>query len=100
MSHGERDPGFDLQRLIRLVTVALAVAAVVKELRTPADEREWHGRVGFVPYDFRVPTFARLKQRMWDPQGAHVINPRAFGVGWTLNAGRVVQLVRQRVSAG
>jgi hypothetical protein len=99
-AHGEHDTGFDLQRLIRLVTVALAVAAVVKELRTPADEREWHGRITFVPYDFRVPTFARIKQRMWDPQSAHVINPRVFGVGWTVNTGRVVELVKQRVSAG
>ena len=99
-SHDDRSTStFDLQKLVRLITIALAVAAVVKELRTPADEREWNGKVaGFVPYDFRVPTFSRFKQRMWDPEGAHVINPRVFGVGWTLNAGRVVELVRQRVS--
>ena len=100
--HEKKDTsGLDLQKVVRLVTVALAVAAVVKELRTPPDEREWNGKVaGFVPYDFRVPTFERFKERMWDPQGAHLVSPRVFGVGWTLNAGRVVELVRQRVSAG
>ncbi|NUU18527.1 hypothetical protein HP550_14820 [Cellulomonas humilata] len=98
-SHDEDSTALDLQKLIRLITLALAVAAVVKELRQPAEEREWHGQVvGFVPYDFRVPTMARFKERMWDPEGAHVISPRVFGVGWTLNAGRIVELVRQRVT--
>ena len=98
-SHDERATGMDLQKVIRLVTLGLAVAAVVKELRKPADERTWNGALGFVPYDFRVPTLARVKERMWDPEGAHLVNPRVFGVGWTLNLGRLVELVRQRVSA-
>ena len=67
-SQDERATGMDLQKLIRLITLGLAVAAVVKE-------------------------------RMWDPEGAHLISPRVFGVGWTLNVGRLVELVRQRVSA-
>jgi hypothetical protein len=82
---------------LRIITLALVVAAVVKELRTPAGERSWHGVVGgFVPYDFRRPTVARFRERMWDPEGAHLVSPRAFGVGWTVNAGRVVRLVRDR----
>ena len=98
-SQDERATGMDLQKLIRLITLALGVAAVVKELRKPAEERTWNGALGFVPYDFRVPTLARVKERMWDPEGAHLISPRVFGVGWTLNVGRLVELVRQRVSA-
>ena len=98
-SQDERATGMDLQKLIRLITLALGVAAVVKELRKPADERTWNGALGFIPYDFRVPTLARVKERMWDPEGAHLISPRVFGVGWTLNVGRLVELVRQRVSA-
>jgi hypothetical protein len=98
-SHDERATGLDLQKIIRLITLALAAAAVVKELRTPPEERQWNGVLGFVPYDFRIPTVGRIKQRMWDPEGAHLINPRVFGVGWTLNIGRLVELVRQRVSA-
>ena len=90
---------FNLQKLIKLVTLALAAAAVVKELRTAPEEREWHGTLGFVPYDFRLPTFDRFKERMWNPQADHLISPRVFGVGWTLNTGKVVALVRQRVSA-
>ncbi len=99
-SHRERKTQPNLIRLIRLTTAALAVAAVVKELRTPAEERQWHGSLGFVPYDLRMPTFARIKERMWDPDNMHVINPRVFGVGWTVNIGRVVELVRHRDVAG
>jgi hypothetical protein len=98
MAPQDRTTGLDLQKIIRLITLGLAVAAVVKELRTPPEDRQWHGVLGFVPYDFRVPTFARVKERMWDPEGAHLISPRVFGVGWTLNAGRLVELVRRQVS--
>ncbi|WP_456789643.1 DUF5808 domain-containing protein [Cellulomonas sp. P5_C5] len=98
-SQDERATGMDLQKLIRLITLALGVAAVVKELRTPPEERTWNGVLGFIPYDFRIPTLARVKERMWDPEGAHLISPRVFGVGWTLNVGRLVELVRQRVTS-
>ncbi|MEN0128407.1 MAG: DUF5808 domain-containing protein [Brevundimonas sp.] len=93
-----KDPR-DLQRLIRVITFGLAVAAVVKEFRTPPDEREWHGVVvGFVPYDFRIPTVARVKERMWDPESSHIVNPRVFGVGWTVNLGKVVAVARNSLS--
>jgi hypothetical protein len=87
-------------RVVRLVTFALVVASVVKELRTPAAERTWHGVVaGVVPYDFRRPTAERLRAAMWDPEGAHLVSPRAFGVGWSLNVGRVVKVVRERLAS-
>jgi hypothetical protein len=99
-----REPAEDrhlIKHLLRLVWVGLVVAAVVKELRTPSEERTWHGVVaGFVPYDFRVPTIARLRERVWAPEEEHLLNPHPFGVGWTLNVGRVVSLIRQRFSAG
>ena len=99
-SHRDRKTPSNLVRLIRLVTLGLAVAAIVKELRTPAQERQWHGSLGFVPYDLRMPTVARIKERMWNPDDAHVISPRVFGVGWTVNVGRVVELVRRRDATG
>lgn len=93
--HGHRGPSIG-----RLVVLALAAAAVVKELRTPADQRTWHGEVvGFVPYDFRPPTVARFKERIWDPKGDHLLSPQVFGVGWTVNVGRVVELVRRKIEA-
>jgi hypothetical protein len=80
---------------LRLVALGLTVAAVVKELRTPADERTWNGTVaGFVPYDFRLPTCDRIRERVWDPDSAHLVSPHVFGVGWTLNVGKAVALVK------
>lgn len=85
---------------IRLITIGLVVAALVKELRKPPEERTWHGVVaGFVPYEFRVPTVARIRERVWDPESERIIGPHVFGVGWTVNVGRLVALVRGKVSA-
>ena len=89
----------DFRRLMKLITYALMIGAVVKELRTPPEERTWNGiLIGFVPYDLRVPTIARVKERMWNPSSSRLINPRVFGVGWTLNIGRLVGLLRSRLA--
>ncbi|WP_233404552.1 hypothetical protein [Actinotalea solisilvae] len=86
-----------VQGLVRLVMIALAVVAVVRELRLPPEQRTWHGSVArVVPYDFRRPTLARLRAANWNPEGK-LVNARSFGVGWTLNAGRAVKLVRDRL---
>ena len=79
---------------LKVLAVALAIAAVIKELRLPKDERTWHGALGgFVPYDFRMPTMQKLKTTFWNPDGAVIVN-RAFGVGWTINFGVVVAKLR------
>lgn len=89
-----------IQAAMRLVMMALVAAAVVKELRTPAEDRQWNGVVaGFVPYDFRVPTLQRLRERLWNPEGEHFISPHVFGVGWTLNFGKVVATIRDRAGS-
>lgn len=95
---GGRHP---IRRAYRLVAAGLLTAAVVKELRTPAGERTWHGDLGgLVPYDLRPPTAERLRSRIWAPDDPRLIVPRAFGVGWTLNVGRLVRLARDHRSAG
>jgi len=84
---------------LKLLVAALAIAAVIKELRMPKDQRSWHGVVaGFVPYDFRMPTIDKIKSVNWNPDGAIIVN-RAFGVGWTINAGAVVAKVRAMAAA-
>ncbi len=84
-----------LRDLIKLVLVALAIAAVVKELRTPKADRTWHGVVlKVVPYDFRKPTMQRFKETVWNPEGP-VFTPRLFGVGWGVNVGGAVARVKK-----
>jgi len=88
-----------LNRLIGLAAFAAAVAAVTKELRLPAEDRTWHGEVaGFVPYDFRKPTMERVRERIWAPGDPHLLTPQVFGVGWTVNVGRVASLLQEKLS--
>jgi Family of unknown function (DUF5808) len=88
------------RRTYRLLTAGLIGAAVVKEVRTPAENRTWHGELaGLVPYDLRPPTAERVRERLWAPDDPRLVMPRAFGVGWTLNVGRVVHLVRDRLAS-
>lgn len=74
------------------VAGGLLVAALVQQLRRPAESRSWHGRVLGVPYDFRVPTVDRLRARMWSPGDPQLLTPQVVGLGWTLNVGRLVRL--------
>lgn len=78
-----------LSRLIRLAIFGATIAAIVQEAKKPPGERELHGTVGgVVPYDFRIPTPQRVRDRLWDPEG-DIVQPQVFGVGWTLNLGRL-----------
>jgi hypothetical protein len=95
-----------LRRIVKIVSLALCVAAVVEQLRLPAGERTWEGEVvGFVPYDFRMPTLERARSRWWNPDADRLFMPTVFGVGWTVNVGRrmercVVALRLVRVAFG
>lgn len=80
--------------LLRFIAIALAIAAVIKEMRKPADQRTWHGAIlDFVPYDFRKPSMDRVKETMWNPDGP-LITPRVFGVGWGVNVGAAVARIK------
>ena len=82
-----------MQTLFKLVTMALTGAAVWQELQKPEGERTWEGEVaGIVPYDFRPPTFERMKAAWWNPDDERIITPGVWGVGWTLNFGRLYRL--------
>ena len=74
--------------------MGLGAAAVVQELRKPAGERTWTGKVGgFVPYDLRWPVTAdRVMQSVWNTDSDDLITPHAFGVGWSVNFAKVVQI--------
>lgn len=82
-----------LSRLVSMISLGLLMAAVVRELRTPADDRQWHGRVARVPYDLRPPSLARERAAWWNPDDPRLFTPRGFGVGWALNLARVRRLV-------
>jgi hypothetical protein len=87
-----------LLKLVKLAFWGLVGAAVVQELRTPPRKRVWHGTVGgVVPYDFRPPSPDKVRRNWWDPDGP-LITPIAFGLGWTINLARLLQILNIRVS--
>jgi len=82
------------RRVLRLAVVALVVAAVATELSKPEEERTWHGRVmGVVPYDFRPPTWERVRSAYWNPDSDRLFSDRVFGVGWAVNLYRAKVLL-------
>jgi hypothetical protein len=83
-----------MRRLVRFVTFGLIAAAVATELMKPAAERTWQGRVaGFVPYDFRPPTWQRIRDAYWNPESDRLFSDRVFGVGWAVNLYRAKTLM-------
>ena len=86
-----------IKRLLFLLSAIAVAAAVLKELRLPPPERQWHGYVfGCVPYDFRPPSFDRFKEAWWDPDDERLFTPRDFGIGWAVNLARAIELVQGR----
>jgi hypothetical protein len=84
------------RRLVRFAAFALVVAAVATELSKPAPERTWEGRLlGVVPYDFRPPTWQRIRDAYWNPRSDSLFSDRVFGVGWAINLHRAKTLMEQ-----
>jgi Family of unknown function (DUF5808) len=76
-----------------LIGGGLIGAAVAQELRKPAGEREWVGKLGgVIPYDLRPPTLERVIAEWWSPEDPRILMPHSFGVGWGINVGRLVRL--------
>ena len=78
-----------VRNIWRIALGIVGVIAVVGELRKPAEERTWHGRVAdFVPYDFRMPSVERFRETYWNPDGP-ILPGKVWGVGWAINLGAV-----------
>ncbi len=75
-----------VRRLFRLIAFGLFAAAIATELSKPEAERTWKGKVlGVVPYDFRPPTWQRIRDAYWNPESDVLFSDRVFGVGWAVN---------------
>jgi hypothetical protein len=85
-----------VRRLVRFAAFGLVVAAVATELSKPEPERTWEGRVfGLVPYDFRPPTWQRIRDAYWNPSSERLFSDRVFGVGWAINLHRAKTLMER-----
>jgi hypothetical protein len=91
-----------LNRLLFFATVIVTGLAVLDQMRRPAAERDWHGTIVVVPYDFRMPSLQRFLDAWWNPDDPRLFTPRDFGIGWAINIPRLLStitgLVRNRGS--
>ena len=67
--------------------MALTVGAAVYAVRSGQPT----GRFLGLPYDFRVPTADRLRERLWNEDDERIFTPMVFGVGWSINLFRLVE---------
>lgn len=88
----------NMRRLSRLIVIGLIGAAIATELNKPEQERTWRGRVGgFVPYDFRPPTWERIRDAYWNPESDELFSDKVFGVGWAVNLYKAKTLMEDLV---
>lgn len=88
-----------LMWLIRMAAIGAVAGAVYTELRKPAAERTWHGRLlGAIPYDFRIPTLESLRQAYWNPRSPKIFTDRPLGIGWAINIPTALRRLGVRTS--
>ena len=95
---GKKGNGF--ANVVRLVRFGLVVAAVAKEAGHPggrADLERGGGRVRALRLS-GCPPSPGSRSGCGTRHPEHLISPHVFGVGWTLNVGRAVELVRQKAA--
>ena len=83
-----------LVRLVQAVAITVTIAAVFQEMEKPKEERQWHGKLGFIPYDFRMPTMKRLKEAYWNPNESRIFTDEVLGIGWAINFYALLEKMR------
>jgi hypothetical protein len=43
------------------------------------------GRFLGLPYDWRRPTWSRVRERAWNPHDPRLLTPKSFGWGYDIN---------------
>ncbi len=89
-----------LRGLARWLAWGLIGAALYGQLRRPPQERTWTGRIGPIPYDFRLPSLERIRASFWNPEDSRLFTPMPWGIGWSVNLavlGEHLRPVRERL---
>jgi len=82
-------------RMLQATVITIALVAVCQELEKPREERHWHGKIaGFIPYDFRLPTWEKIKETYWNPYESRIFIPEVFGIGWAINFYALLERLR------
>ena len=84
-----------LGRLVQLAVLLVFIQALRDQLSRPPEERTWHGRVGFIPYDFRIPTLDRIRDAYWNPDSEVLFTDRGLGIGWAINIPHLLRIINE-----
>ena len=49
------------------------------------------GKLLGMPFDWRKPTVARFKSRVWDPENPKLFVPKVYGWGYSVNFARLLR---------
>jgi hypothetical protein len=52
------------------------------------------GRFLGLPYDWRAPTWERVRLRVWNPADRRLLTPKTFGWGYDLNLYELARRLR------
>ena len=85
-----------MRKLLQLAAVTVLVGVVYAEVRKgPSDVRFVGKSLGFIPYDLRLPTMARIRQAYWDPGDPRVFTGTVAGIGWSVNFAALAEKIRR-----
>ena len=88
-------------RLFQMAVLLVFFQALRDQLARPPEERTWHGRVGFIPFDFRIPTLDQIRDAYWNPDSEVLFTDRVLGIGWAINVAHLLRIVNElREQAG
>jgi len=68
----------EMKRFLKYSVLAAFLALVIIR-------RGRAGRFLGVPYDFRLPTAEKLRERLWNPGDERILTPHVFGWGYSVN---------------
>lgn len=83
-----------LIRLVGAAVITVTLAAICQELEKPEEERHWHGKLGFIPYDFRMPSAERFKETFWNDEDSRIFTKTIWGIGWGINLYALLEKMR------
>lgn len=84
-----------LGRMLRLAVLLIVIQAVRDQLSRPPKERTWVGRVGPIPYDFRIPTLDQFLAAYWNPDSDRLFTDRVLGIGWSINFAQALKIINE-----
>ncbi|CAA9562703.1 MAG: hypothetical protein AVDCRST_MAG18-1221 [uncultured Thermomicrobiales bacterium] len=84
-----------LKKIVQLVVLLVLVQALREQLERDPEERTWQGRVGPVPYDFRVPTLDGVLNAYWNPDSQQLFTDKVVGIGWAINFAQLWRIVNE-----